>query len=149
MNFAGFWIRVLAYIIDIIPLAAIGFILALVTGEPLIDTDPAAPVYGLSDFISLIVGLAYFVGFESSAYQATPGKMALGLVVVDLDGRRISPARAVGRYFAKILSAMILLIGFIMVAFTERKQGLHDIIASTLVVKGKPGEVGFDPDVFA
>lgn len=149
MNFAGFWIRVLAYIIDIIPLAAIGFILALVTGEPLVDTDPAAPVYGLSDFISLIVGLAYFVGFESSAYQATPGKMALGLVVVDLDGRRISPARAVGRYFAKILSAMILLIGFIMVAFTERKQGLHDIIASTLVVKGKPGEVGFDPDVFA
>jgi uncharacterized RDD family membrane protein YckC len=148
MNFAGFWIRVLAYIIDIIPLLLIGVVLALVSGEPIVDTDPAAPIYGVSDFIGLIIGIVYFVGFESSAYQATPGKMALGLVVADLDGRRISPARALGRYLAKILSGMILMIGFIMVAFTERKQGLHDIIASTLVVKGKPGEVGYDPDVF-
>lgn len=148
MNFAGFWIRVLAYIIDIIPLAIIGVLLALVSGDPLIDTDPAAPIYGISDVIGLIIGIAYFVGFESSAYQATPGKMALGLIVTDSDGRRISPMRAVGRYFAKILSAMILLIGFIMVAFTERKQGLHDMIASTLVVKGKPGEVGYDLAVF-
>lgn len=149
MNFAGFWIRVLAYIIDIIPLVIIGVVLALVSGEPLVDPDPAAPVYSFTDFIGLIIGIAYFVGFESSAYQATPGKMALGLIVVDLDGRRISPARALGRYFAKILSGLILLIGFIMVAFTERKQGLHDILASTLVVQGKPGEVGYDPDVFA
>lgn len=114
----------------------------------MIDTDPAAPIYGISDVIGLIIGIAYFVGFESSAYQATPGKMALGLIVTDSDGRRISPMRAVGRYFAKILSAMILLIGFIMVAFTERKQGLHDMIASTLVVKGNPGEVGYDLAVF-
>jgi uncharacterized RDD family membrane protein YckC len=149
MNFAGFWIRVLAYIIDIVPLVIIGFVLALVSGEPLIDADPAAPIYGFTDFIGLIIGIVYFVGFESSAYQATPGKMALGLIVVDLDGRRISPARAFGRYLAKILSGLVLLIGYIMVAFTERKQGLHDILASTLVVRGKPGEVGYDPDVFA
>ncbi len=148
MNFAGFWIRVLAYIIDIIPLAIIGVLLAFASGDPLIDTDPTAPIYGISDLIGLVVGIAYFVGFESSAYQATPGKMALGLIVTDSDGRRISPMRAVGRYFAKILSGLILMIGFIMVAFTERKQGLHDMIASTLVVKGKPGEVGFDPAVF-
>lgn len=148
MNFAGFWIRVVAYIIDIIPLAIIGFVLAMISGDPLIDTDPAAPIYGFSDLAGLIIGIAYFVGFESSAYQATPGKMALGLIVTDLDGRRISPQRALGRYFAKILSALILLIGFIMVAFTERKQGLHDFLASTLVVKGKPGEVGFDSAVF-
>ena len=149
MNFAGFWIRVLAYIIDIVPLVIIGFVLALVSGQPLVDADPTAPTYGLTDFIGLIIGIVYFVGFESSAYQATPGKMALGLIIVDFDGRRISPARAFGRYFAKILSGLILLIGFIMVAFTERKQGLHDMLASTLVVKGKPGEVGYDPDVFA
>lgn len=148
MNFAGFWIRVVAYIIDIIPLAIIGFVLAMISGDPLIDTDPTAPIYGFSDLAGLIIGIAYFVGFESSAYQATPGKMALGLIVTDLDGRRISPQRALGRYFAKILSALILLIGFIMVAFTERKQGLHDFLASTLVVKGKPGEVGFDSAVF-
>lgn len=149
MNFAGFWIRVLAYIIDAIPLIIIGVVLALLSGDPLIDTDPTAPVYGFSDLAGPIIGIAYFVGFESSAYQATPGKMALGLIVTDMEGRRISPLRALGRYFAKILSAMILLIGFIMVAFTERKQGLHDFLASTLVVKGSPGEVGYDPDVFA
>ncbi|UYV15328.1 RDD family protein [Porphyrobacter sp. ULC335] len=148
MNFAGFWIRVLAYIIDIIPLLIIGFVLALLSGEDLINTDPSAPIYSFTDLIGLIVGIAYFVGFESSAYQATPGKMALGLIVVDTDGRRISPARAFGRYFAKILSGLILLIGYIMVGFTERKQGLHDMIAGTLVVYGKPGQVGYDPDVF-
>ena len=148
MNFAGFWIRVLAYIIDIIPLLIIGVVLALLSGDPIIEPDPSAPVYGISDLIGLVIGIAYFVGFESSAYQATPGKMALGLIVTDSDGRRISPMRAVGRYFAKILSGLILMIGFIMVAFTERKQGLHDMIASTLVVKGRPGEVGYDPAVF-
>jgi uncharacterized RDD family membrane protein YckC len=148
MNFGGFWIRVLAYIIDIIPLLIIGFVLALLSGEDLINTDPSAPLYSFTDLVGLIVGIAYFVGFESSAYRATPGKMALGLIVVDTDGRRISPARAFGRYFAKILSGLILLIGYIMVGFTERKQGLHDMIAGTLVVYGKPGQVGYDPDVF-
>ena len=72
----------------------------------------------------------------------------MGLVVTDLDGRRISPLRAIGRYFAKILSGIILFIGYIMVAFTDRKQGLHDMICSTLVVHAKPGESHVDTDVF-
>jgi uncharacterized RDD family membrane protein YckC len=96
-----------------------------------------------------LIALAYFAGFESSSMQATPGKRAMGLVVSDAQGRRISVLRAVGRYFAKILSSMIMFIGFIMVAFTARKQGLHDMICSTLVVHGKPGETVADPDVFA
>jgi uncharacterized RDD family membrane protein YckC len=70
---------------------------------------------------------------ESSSYQATLGKMIFGMKVTDLYGNRISFARATGRHFAKILSGMILGIGFIMVAFTERKQGLHDLLAGTLV----------------
>ena len=146
MRYGGFWLRVIAYIIDIIPLGVILVVLTLLLGGDLMseDEDP----FGLVDLANLIVGLVYFIGFESSKYQATPGKMALGLIVADSDGRRISPARAAGRYFAKILSALILLIGFIMVAFTERKQGLHDILAGTVVVKGKPGEVGYDPGVF-
>lgn len=148
MDFAGFWIRVVAYIIDIFPLLAINFLLALAFGQPLFDTDPNQ-TFGAFDLVSLIVGVAYFAAFESSSWQATPGKKALGLIVVDTDGRRITPLRALGRYLAKILSAIILLIGFIMVAFTDRKQGLHDMIASTLVVKGNPGEVGYDTDVFA
>ena len=61
--------------------------------------------------------------------------MALGMKVTDLAGNRISFLRATGRYFAKIISALILFIGFIMVAFTEKKQGLHDMIAGTLVVR--------------
>ena len=75
----------------------------------------------------------YSALLESSSYQATLGKMILGMKVTDLAGNRISFERATGRHFAKILSAMILGIGFLMVAFTERKQGLHDILAGTLV----------------
>ena len=75
----------------------------------------------------------YEAGLESSSKQATLGKMAMGLKVTDLVGRRISFARATGRHFAKILSGMILLIGYIMAGFTERKQALHDMIAGTLV----------------
>ena len=61
--------------------------------------------------------------------------MALGLKVTDLQGKRISFARATGRHFAKLLSGMILLIGYIMAGLTERKQALHDMIAGTLVVR--------------
>ena len=69
----------------------------------------------------------------SSPYQATLGKMIFGMKVTDLNGNRISFGRATGRHFAKWLSGMILGIGFIMVGFTERKQGLHDMLAGTLV----------------
>jgi len=70
----------------------------------------------------------------SSGWQATVGKRALGMVVTGLDGRRISFARATGRHFAKYISALILFIGFIMAAFTAKKQALHDMIAETLVI---------------
>jgi len=69
----------------------------------------------------------------SSSYQATLGKMIFGMKVTDLSGNRISFARATGRHFAKWVSAAILFVGFLMVAFTERKQGLHDMLAGTLV----------------
>jgi len=77
----------------------------------------------------------YEAAMESSAKQATVGKMVLGLKVTDLEGHRISFARATGRHFAKLISAMILLIGYIMAGFNERKQALHDMIAGTLVVR--------------
>ena len=81
--------------------------------------------------------------------QGTLGKKALGMIVTDLDGGRIGFGRATGRYFAKILSALILGIGFIMVAFTQRKQGLHDLIASTLVYKaGSSAELDTSARVF-
>jgi uncharacterized RDD family membrane protein YckC len=82
----------------------------------------------------MIVGWLYYALMESSVNQATLGKMALGIKVTDLDGNRISFGRATGRYFGKIVSGMILYIGFIMAGFTEKKQALHDIMASCLVV---------------
>jgi len=75
----------------------------------------------------------YEAFMQSSQYQATLGKMIFGMKVTDLYGNRISFARATGRHFAKWLSAMLFCVGFIMVGFTERKQGLHDMLAGTLV----------------
>jgi uncharacterized RDD family membrane protein YckC len=81
-----------------------------------------------------VAGWLYFAMMESSNKMATLGKMAIGIKVTDLNGNRISFGRATGRYFAKILSGMILMIGYIMAGFTEKKQALHDMIASCLVV---------------
>jgi len=84
--------------------------------------------------VTTVVSWIYYAGFESSSFKATPGKLVLGMEVTDLNGQRISFLRATGRYFAKIISGLILFIGFIMAAFTEKKQALHDIIAGCLVV---------------
>jgi uncharacterized RDD family membrane protein YckC len=77
----------------------------------------------------------------SSEQQATLGKMAMGIMVTDLAGRRITFARATGRHFAKWISALILGIGFLMAAFSEKKQALHDMMAETLVVTKPPDVV--------
>ena len=158
MVYGGFWIRVGAYLIDGIILFIAQSIIFAVFGISIFGASTLAPgsedalATGaglMANLISIVMGWLYFSVLESGAWQATLGKKALGLVVTDTSGSRISFGRATGRYFGKILSSLILLIGFIMVAFTERKQGLHDMIASTLVVKGEPGMVGTDPDVFS
>jgi uncharacterized RDD family membrane protein YckC len=86
--------------------------------------------------IGFLGGWLYEASMESSSKQATLGKMALGLKVTTEAGQRISFARATGRHFAKYLSGMILMIGYIMAGFTQRKQALHDMIAGTLVARG-------------
>lgn len=158
MSYAGFWIRLGAYLIDGILLYIVNRIIGMVFGvsvgamsgfdESAGETVQTGAVL-IAYLVIMVANIAYFAVFESSARQATPGKMALGLIVTDLNGDRISFGRALGRYFAKIISSLILLIGFIMIGFTERKQGLHDMIAGTLVLKGKPGEGRVNPDVFA
>jgi uncharacterized RDD family membrane protein YckC len=85
--------------------------------------------------IRTVLNWLYFSLLESSGWQATLGKKALGLEVTDLAGRRISFGRATGRFFAKYISAIILMIGFLMAGFTEKKQALHDILAGTLVIR--------------
>ena len=129
MEYAGFWRRVGAALID-------GILVGVVTGIVTAMTDAIDDDAGIVvQLLLFVAAYAYYAGFESSAYQATVGKMALGIQVTDLNGQRISFMRALGRNLAEILSALILLIGYIMVAFTEKKQGLHDMIAGTLVVK--------------
>jgi len=123
MEYAGFWNRAVAILIDGVLLAIVGLITNILLNE------------NAAGFVGFLVGWFYFAGMESSARQATLGKSAMGLVVTGIDGNRISFLRAIGRYFAKWISAVILLIGYIMAAFTARKQALHDILASTLVLK--------------
>lgn len=79
---------------------------------------------------------------ESSSWQGTLGKKALGLRVTDLEGNRVGFGRATGRYFAKIVSGLILFIGYIMVGFTAKKQGLHDMMVATLVYRGQAQTTG-------
>ena len=95
----------------------------------------SVPHYNLPRLHREMAGRGMLEGAEVVPFGATLGKMAIGLRVVTSDGQRLSFANATGRYFAKILSAIILLIGFIMIAFTDRKRGLHDMIAGTLVIK--------------
>ena len=132
--YGGFWIRVVAYIIDAILLSIVVGVLASLLGFNLMETDWERydPTINL---LSFVIGWLYFALMESSERGATLGKMALGLRVVTSDGQRLSFMNATGRYFAKIISAIILFIGFIMIGFTDKKRGLHDMIAGTLVIK--------------
>lgn len=157
--YGGFWWRVLAYILDAIILqiatSLIGGIFGIGLALPLAgmgaaqDAMVGSMMFGAFG-ASLVVNWLYFAIMESSKLQATVGKLAVGVVVTDLKGNRLTFARATGRYFAKILSAVILCIGYIMVAFTERKQGLHDLVAGTLVYKTRdPSELYDNSEVFA
>ena len=136
-GYAGFWKRFAAFIIDRIILLVGGGIVGGVFGfiYGLSNPDPNLGMVQLyASFIGSFINFLYFTLFESSSLQATPGKLALGIIVTDLDGNRISYARAVGRYFASFFSYVTLLVGFMMAGLTARKQALHDLIAGCLVV---------------
>ena len=134
LAYGGFWIRLVAYIIDAILLSIAMGIVSTVAGVNFFNPDIES--YSSSaNFIYVLVTWLYFALLESSERGATVGKMAMGLRVVTDQGQRLSFLNATGRYFAKIISAIILCIGFIMIAFTDRKRGLHDMIAGTLVIK--------------
>jgi uncharacterized RDD family membrane protein YckC len=129
VEYAGFWRRFVAAWID-------GLLLGVVYLVPLLllGADSATAQF-VSRIAATLAGWLYFALMESGPRQATLGKRLIGIIVTDLDGHPISFARATGRYFGKILSG-ILLIGYIMAGFTERKQALHDMIAGCLVVVG-------------
>lgn len=142
--YAGFWRRFIAYLIDIVIVvicgAIIGGIVGAIIGFVLGSSGTSlSTIKAVAGIVGYIIGIVsnwlYFTLLESSSKQATLGKMAIGIIVTDLNDNRISFGRANGRYWGKIVSAIILLIGFFMAGFTKKKQALHDIMAETLVVK--------------
>ena len=141
VTYGGFWKRVMAYIVDIL---VISVPVTLLFGSGLsLGVDEQTPgTYDvhlnldmtLPEFIIMLISWVYFAGLESSEWQGTVVKRLLGMRVTDMAGERISFFRATGRYLSKFISSALLMIGFIMVAFTEKKQGLHDMIAGTCVI---------------
>jgi uncharacterized RDD family membrane protein YckC len=153
--YAGFWLRFVAIFIDGliigIPVLIISIMIGGAYGFTYGMTHPGGKV-GLIDadgnlngaFVLMEIGVGlfsltarwlYFSLQESSRAQATIGKRVMGIKVIDLAGQRINFGRATGRFFGKLISGMILCIGYIMAGFTERKQALHDMIAGTLVIR--------------
>ena len=137
MNYAGFWKRFAATVIDRIILFILVTILQPVVmnvGLLFEDLDAFLELAIWFNIVAALTYWIYFAAFEASSKQATPGKMAFGIKVTDLNGRRIGFGKATGRFFGKIVSMVILFIGCIMIAFAEKKQGLHDKMAGCLVV---------------
>ena len=129
---AGFLVRFAAAFVDGIISGIIGGVFGFVVGFTM-GATPAMEF--VSQLGGIVIGWLFGALFESGQAMATPGKRMLGLKVVGLDGRQISFGRATGRHFAKIPSGLIFGIGFLMAAFTEKKQALHDIMAGCRVVK--------------
>jgi len=155
VEYAGFWPRFLAWLIDnvvlglgvgliLIPLIFLtglgGFIGEFHLKEDMNDAD----IFILVGFLflvataSLVLTWLYHALMESSEWQATVGKKALGLVVTDMAGHRVSFGRATGRHFGKIVTNLVSFgigLGYLMAAFTEKKQALHDMLAGCLVLR--------------
>jgi uncharacterized RDD family membrane protein YckC len=124
--YATFWHRAGAAIVDYIIVSVVFLILGAVT-----RTGAGA---GSQLLLPVLVAVLYYVIFESSTLQGTPGKLALGIKVTDERGERIGFGRALGRYLGKFVSNLTLFIGYLMPLFTSRREALHDKIAGTLVV---------------
>jgi len=154
--YAGFWNRLWALVFDKMLLLTISYsilficiILGAITtgivGEgDNIENIMGVTMIGYSAFL-LIASWLYFAITESSSWRASIGKILLGIAVTDYEGRKISFGRATARYFASIISYLLLLLGFVAAGFTPRKQTLHDLIAHTVVVRSvRPGNDGKD-----
>ncbi len=130
--YAGFWRRLLAYLIDLLLIGAVG-----ITLGALVMTLAPGNYVALANVVpvTITIGWAYYVLFETSPARGTLGKIALNLFVADVYGDPISYRRAAFRYLFKSLSTLVLGLGWLMAAFTPRKQALHDILARTLVLR--------------
>lgn len=153
-HYAGFWWRFVAALLDLLIIWVASFAVGVFFdpfGIGAFRIDPFgsdnfggifyvaynvdADLLGLGNVVAIWF---YFALQESSSRQATIGKRCCGIVVTDLNGKRISFSRASGRHFGKLVSSFILMIGYMMAGWTRRKQALHDIMAECLVLRRKP-----------
>ncbi|BDU15137.1 RDD family protein [Lysobacter auxotrophicus] len=144
--YAGFWKRLAALMIDALVVTVAYYVILVVAmiafgigmaGTFSSETSSPAGIAALLAVIYLtypVVSGLYYVTLESSSTQATLGKMAVGIKVTDDTGRRLGRGRALGRWASHLLCYLTLYIGYFMAGFTDRKRGLHDMVASTLVV---------------
>jgi uncharacterized RDD family membrane protein YckC len=137
-------VRFLAVFIDSVIQTVVVSMIGLVLGTGIgltiaavqMEESLASALAGVLGYlVGLVFGWLYEALLTSSQHQATVGKIVVGIIVTDVEGRRLSFARATGRHFAKYLSTLVLLIGYLIQPFTEKKQALHDIVAGTLVVR--------------
>lgn len=135
IRYADFATRFAAAFVDGIIVNILGFVIGIANGIVLASMNQTDLIQPISFVLGTLLGWLYSALQESSAAQATLGKKLLGIKVVNLEGARVSFAQATGRHFGKIVSAIILLIGFLIQPFTEKRQALHDIMSGCLVIK--------------
>lgn len=143
-EYADFLPRVVSFLIDAFILALLGCIpnavinavsLVVAGKDPALRDGATVLATALSQVVSTVIGVAYYVILETSEKQGTWGKQIVGIRVTDLEGRRITAGRAVARYFAKILTVCTCGIGLLMPLWTARKQTLHDMVCGCLALK--------------
>ena len=132
VRYAGFWRRVAAYLIDFIVLFGAQFTIAAIV---IVASDRDVRTVANIAPVSGLVSWAYFALFESSPARATLGKMALNLYVADLRGDPVTFYRASARYWLKTISSLLVGVGWLLPAFTPRKQALHDLLSGCLVLR--------------
>jgi len=145
IRYAGFWIRVLAFVLDTLILTVIGMLLLVIAVVFVATTQylsgAAAPDFssldGFSRFAPSIIDLIYYVYFPASRWQATPGKRICRIYIIRVDGGRVTAWLALGRLLAYLVSALPLFLGYFMIGWTKQKTALHDLICGTRVVYGR------------
>ena len=136
--YATFWQRFAAAFIDGVITGIMGAIAGFILGFAMASGGSGAGVIeSIANILGIVIGWLYGALLESSHRQATWGKQMMKIKVSGMNGERISFAKASGRHFAKILSALILLIGYFMMLWTEKKQTLHDIMSGCLVTQNR------------
>jgi uncharacterized RDD family membrane protein YckC len=145
LRYAGFWMRLAAYVIDIILIdivVLIGFlpiavVMAFLESSNGKAEDPGS--IGLTINALTVIAIALYYGlFTASKWQATPGKRLLGLYIVGTDGRKLGFGLGIGRYLAYFLSSITMGFGFFMIGWSDQKKGMHDIVCRTRVIHGRP-----------